>query len=63
MLAGLDSWQDCGSGFNGSRQNAIDDHSNAALIEVAATPSDNSHINPCCRTVVLSQQARPYLQP
>jgi hypothetical protein len=39
MLAGLDSWQDCDSGFNGSRQNAIDDHSNAAFIEEGATPS------------------------
>lgn len=41
MLAALDSWQDCDSGFNGSRQNEIDDHSNAAFIEVAATPSGN----------------------
>ena len=31
MLAGPDSWQDCDSGFNCSRQN-IDDHSKAAFI-------------------------------
>jgi hypothetical protein len=41
MLAGPDSWQDCDSGFDCSRQNAIDDHSKAAFIEVAATPSGN----------------------
>jgi hypothetical protein len=41
MLVALDSWQDCDSGSNGSRQNAIDAHSNAAFIEVAATPSGN----------------------
>ena len=52
MLAGLDSWQDCDSGFNCSRQN-IDDHSKAAFIVeqtstllLASTPTGSGSAGP-----------------